>query len=273
VNTASFLLPGLSEVNFSITRITLDSNSPLNQNQSHIHSECEIYLNLSGNVAFEVEKHIYPISRGSVIITRPYEYHHCIYRSAGSHDHYWITFSAGENQELLKLFFRREKGADNLLILGEAELTRMCGILDALLEGSDQLQRQIDFLRLVQLLNSCKRASHTEYMQKMPRDVAAALQYMEDHLGDDLDMPTLAEVSGVSINSLERHFRRELGTTPHAMLRRMRLLDSMKYLREGKTVSEAALKSGFTDYSGYIQMFRREFGMTPRYYKEAYMLK
>ena len=57
------------------------------------------------------------------------------------------------------------------------------------------------------------------------------------------------------------------------MLRRMRLLDSMKYLREGKTVSEAALKSGFTDYSGYIQMFRREFGMTPRYYKEAYMLK
>ena len=32
--------------------------------------ECEIYLNLSGDVSFEVENRIYPVSPGTVILTR-----------------------------------------------------------------------------------------------------------------------------------------------------------------------------------------------------------
>jgi len=81
----------MSRVDFSINHLDIDAASSLNQNETHIHKECEIYLNLSGNVCFEVENHLYPISRGSVIITRPYEYHHCIYRSNARHEHFWIT--------------------------------------------------------------------------------------------------------------------------------------------------------------------------------------
>ena len=123
------LLSQMSKADCSISHIDLDAVSPLNQNESHIHAECEIYINLSGDVSFEVENRIYPVSRGSVIITRPFEYHHCIYHSNRSHEHFWITFSAKENDHFLRMFFGREKGKDNLILLDEEQLTSLCGIL------------------------------------------------------------------------------------------------------------------------------------------------
>ena len=85
---AKFIIPPISAVDFSISYLKIDATSPLNHNESHIHKECEVYINLSGDVSFEVENRIYPISRGSVIITRPYEYHHCIYRSNALHEYF-----------------------------------------------------------------------------------------------------------------------------------------------------------------------------------------
>lgn len=112
-------LPEISKAECSISHVVIDVASPLNENESHIHRECEIYVNLSGDVSFEVENRIYPVSRGSVIITRPFEYHHCIYHSNQLHEHFWITFSAGASDAFLAMFYGRGKGKDNLIILNE----------------------------------------------------------------------------------------------------------------------------------------------------------
>ena len=89
-----FALPGLSPVRFAINYAELDGQSALNHHETHIHKEYEIYLNLSGNVSFEVQSRLYPVSRGSVVLSKPYEYHRCVYHSDTLHRHYWIIFSA-----------------------------------------------------------------------------------------------------------------------------------------------------------------------------------
>ena len=134
MKSRKFTLDSMAEVTFSITYVDIDASSPLNHNEPHVHEECEIYLNLSGDVVFEVENSIYPISRGSVIVTRPYEYHHCIYQSNILHRHYWITFSGEYEEEFLTIFFHRQKGKNNLIILEEDKLNQMCEILEELLE-------------------------------------------------------------------------------------------------------------------------------------------
>ena len=100
----------------------------------------------------------------------------------------------------------------------------------------------------------------------LPDTVRRALQYMDDHLRQELRVEQLAGGIGVSVNTLERHFKAGLGVTPLEMLRRKRLFLSMMYLKSGSGVTEAALKSGFSDYSNYIQLFRKQFGMTPGQY-------
>lgn len=270
----SFSLPQMSAVDFSISYVDIDAESPLNHNESHIHKECEIYVNLSGDVSFEVENRIYPISRGSVIITRPYEFHHCIYRSNQIHKHYWITFSAEQSEEYLKMFFNRSKGSDNLIILEEDNLAKLCAAFDVLLKKeTDFLKRRIEFLRIFHILNDGKRVEHIDTIDGIPEDVMNALRYMDHHLTDEVDIKELSNHCSVSVNTLERHFRDALGASPFVMLRKKRLIASMEYLRNGESVSEAALKSGFSDYSNYIQLFRKQFGITPLRYKKNFEMK
>ena len=84
----------IKEFDFSISYLEYYKDNVNNINVSHFHEECEVYINLSGDVDFMVEDKIYPINAGDIIITRPFEYHHCIYRSNKLHKHFWILFSS-----------------------------------------------------------------------------------------------------------------------------------------------------------------------------------
>ena len=59
---------------------------------AHIHSFCEVYLNLSGDVSFVVEDSVYPVGRGDIIITKPNEVHRCVYHSDCVHEHFCLWF-------------------------------------------------------------------------------------------------------------------------------------------------------------------------------------
>lgn len=271
MKTKKLVLPSMSRVELSVSHVDPEVAYTLNQNESHAHETCEIYVNLSGDVAFEVENRIYPISRGSVIITRPYEYHHCIFLSQRHHEHIWITFSAREYDSFLGMFFSREKGQDNLILLEEPQLEALMELLRALLDNENNpLDQRIAFLQLMRILQAGKHATSQGDLSPMPPDVAAALRFMDDHLAEELDIGTIAGVCNVSINTLERHFQDTFHMTPFAMLRKRRLYASMGRLRSGASVAEAARESGFSDYSHYIQLFRRQFGITPLGYKKKF---
>ena len=271
MKTRSLTLSSISAAELSISHLDPDVPSALNHDESHIHSACEIYLNLSGDVAFEVENRIYPICRGSVVITRPYEYHHCIYLSDKRHEHFWITFSAEESDEFLKMFFGREKGKDNLILLDERQLDEICRVLEALLQNeTDPLKQRIDFLQILHILSDGKSEGHIGSVAQLPADVARALRFMDEHLSEDLDVQAIAAACNVSVTTLERHFKDAFHGTPFAVLRKKRLFCSMEHLRNGASVAEAALKSGFSDYSNYIQLFHKRFGFTPLQYKKKF---
>lgn len=265
VNRSVCKLPAIGQTELSISYVNIPGLSPRNHDEPHVHGECEIYINLQGDVSFEVENRIYPVRRGSVIITRPYEYHHCICHTDATHEHYWITFSAPEQEAALPVFYHREKGVGNLIELDDAALRQVCTLLERIQAQKEQPQRQrIDFLQLLTLLEDAEGGAPALLL---PETVEKALAYMEQHLAEDITAGDLAKHSNVSINTLERHFQQALGVTPMAQLRKRRLVASMAMLRKGASVSQAALQSGFADDSGYIRYFRKTFGMTPLTYK------
>lgn len=265
----TFTVPAMADMEFCVTKSELLVTTPDNSSASHIHKTCEVYVNLSGDVDFAVEDRLYPISRGSVVITMPYEYHHCIHRTSAPHEYYWITFSAEQHQDFLRLFFDREKGVGNRIVLSESALMALCDVLDALMQGvPDPLDRRIHVLHFFQILAKGARSSQADMLAKLPADVAAVMEYVDHHLCEDLTVQTLAALCHVSVNTLERHFRESLGISPFAFIRKKRLLESQMLLRSGASVTDAAQKSGFSDYSNYIQLFRKHFGITPGRYKK-----
>ena len=268
METNLFVIPGMQQINFSIVHTTLDRNSAFNHHELHIHRECEIYINLSGDVVFEVENRIYSIQKGSVVLVRPYAHHHCIYRSNERHEHYWITVSMDES--LLNMVLC-EENSENHWILPSTVLDELCVILQKLLDKNGSLMnRQVCFWKLMQILRDAADVDsiqNTEVALSQP--VRSALAFMEDHLNDDINIRQIADAASVSISTLYRCFKEELCASPVQVLRRNRLIASRKYLMLGLPVSEAAQRSGFNDYSNYIQLFRKQFGMTPMQYKRS----
>lgn len=87
---------------------------------------------------------------------------------------------------------------------------------------------------------------------------------------DFLERPTAAETidelartHGLARRTLERRFREETGMSFGMWRQKARLLDSIRLLAEGKSVTDAALECGYSSVSAFIAAFKGTFGYTP----------
>jgi len=79
--------------------------------------------------------------------------------------------------------------------------------------------------------------------------------------GETLDR--LSRHYGASRRTLERLFRHETGMSFGLWRQKVRLLHSVRLLSEGRSVTDAALETGYTSVSAFIAAFRHTFGCTP----------
>ena len=253
---------------FKINYDALDLRTRRDIDDHHVHQECEIYINISGDVSFMVEDRIYPISSGNVIITRPYEYHHCIYNSDAVHKHYWILFDPGGNEKFLDLFFKRKAGENNLIALSPEDGLELIGICRSMLDSEiSDAEQYFNFFRMIGLLNSGQRKKSIN--SKLPSELVSALDIINKNPGMPITVSQLADEVHVSINTLERYFKNNIGMTPTDYIRQKRLSLSAVLLTKGYSVRDACEMSGFPDYSHFIALFKKNFGMTPLKYKKA----
>lgn len=94
--------------------------------------------------------------------------------------------------------------------------------------------------------------------------------YIDAHLGDMLDVPTLCQQIGVSRSNLYRAFGAEGGVLRQIQARRLRRLRAL-LLDPGETrsVAELALAHGFADKSHFTRLFKQAFGLTPGAFRRA----
>jgi AraC-like DNA-binding protein len=100
-----------------------------------------------------------------------------------------------------------------------------------------------------------------------PFYVKRAEAFIHAHAAEDLTIGAIADAAGASERSLFYGFRRWRGTTPMAYLRELRLgrarRELLKARASGGTVSDAALRSGFTNFSQFTQAYKARYHETP----------
>ena len=248
--------------------IELDSHSPENVFDSHIHNECEIYINLSGDVSFVVENNIYPITPGSIIITRPFEYHHCVYHSNKLHKHFWFLFSAAGNEYLYDLFYNRKVGENNLLVLEKDKTNELISVCEKMtIRVESEFEKYFNFFKIINLIQNGTAPDRPVTLY--PDIVVNAMAYINDNLSYPISVSEISKEVNVSINTLERYFMRFLNVSPTSYIKKKRLSNAAKLLSEGYSVTEASEKSGFSNCSGFISLFRKTYGQTPYAYKKT----
>lgn len=258
--------PNVNSFGMSVSYKNLYPDKDISVLNSHFHEECEVYINLSGDVSFAVENKIYSVVPGNIIITRPYEYHHCIYHSKKQHKHFWILISPNGNEKFLDVFYNRKAGEGNLLTLNAQKTDELISLCHKMTESHTDAENYRNFFMFMNLLQNAEKVETND--KTYPADVLYALNYINKHFDETFVISDIAKEANVSINTLERHFNRIFNMSPTAYLRKKRLANSVKLLTEGKTVTEASMQSGFSDCSAFISLFKKAYGTTPFKYKK-----
>jgi AraC-like DNA-binding protein/quercetin dioxygenase-like cupin family protein len=95
-----------------------------------------------------------------------------------------------------------------------------------------------------------------------PRALKAADRVLKNP-ADAFSATMLARQCGLSARTLERLFSAETGMRFGLWRQKAKLLESIRVLVEGGSVTDAALESGYASVSAYIAAFKQTFGCTP----------
>ena len=96
------------------------------------------------------------------------------------------------------------------------------------------------------------------------------MEYIEDHLLEELHMPTIADVAGTSESEIQKTFYALTGMSIVEYVRRRRLtLAGFELQKKEKSVLEIALAYGYTSPDSFTRAFRQMHGTTPSAVKKG----
>ena len=101
--------------------------------------------------------------------------------------------------------------------------------------------------------------------------LSSITSYMKENYADDLSLEEVARIFGYSPNYLSRMFQKYAGITYKSYLQNVRLGYALKDLEKGKySITETALRCGFSGSKALARAFRKKYGMLPSEYKEMH---
>ena len=112
--------------------------------------------------------------------------------------------------------------------------------------------------------NPRKRKEEQDLYQKL-------LMYIDNHLEQDISLEHLAKKFYVSKYYIAHLFKRNTGISIHQYIMKKRLAACQNAILSNISISKAYLMFGFKDYSNFYRAFKKEFGISPKEYKDMKM--
>ena len=129
-------------------------------------------------------------------------------------------------------------------------------------------------LKFKELIFNLSLNPQNHQFRRMITDIAQTaktnLEYvMNQNFQYDLSLSALARLSGRSLSTFKRDFKKYFGTTPAKWLLQKRLSHSKGLiLNSNLNVSDISYESGFKNTSHFIRCFKKEYGITPAQLKK-----
>lgn len=105
--------------------------------------------------------------------------------------------------------------------------------------------------------------------EELFRLVHTAKEYIDENFVSDLNLDSLSTEAMISKYHFIRLFKSVFSYSPWQYLLQKRLLFSKNLIEKGRSITEVAFESGFTDVPSFSKAFKKQFGNSP----STYLLK
>lgn len=101
--------------------------------------------------------------------------------------------------------------------------------------------------------------------------IRKSLSYIRRHIGDEIDVATMAEMAFMSKDHFIRVFRLQTGSTPMAYIIRKKMESAeLQLITTDISVKQISTHLGYNDQSYFIKLFKKHTNLTPQQYREIH---
>ncbi|MHB8130276.1 MAG: AraC family transcriptional regulator [Mobilitalea sp.] len=245
----------------------------------HYHDFNKVIIFLSGNVNYSIEGKNYLLKPYDIILINAGEIHKPSVLDNSDYERIIIYVStqflntySDVKYNLNNCFECAKKEHSNVLrihSIDKSKLYQVCLELEHSFEDNSfakELYQKLLFLEFMIQLNRTVISNHINYLDSIHGNTKLLnlLNYINEHLAEDLTIDHLSEHFYLSRYYLMHFFKEETGYTIGNYITEKRLLLAKNLVQNGSTITEACFQSGFKNYSTFSRAFKKAYNTIPK---------
>jgi AraC-like DNA-binding protein len=257
----------------------IKTNNPHNMRIQHYHDTYEIYLQVSGRRSLFHNNICYTLEQGDLVIFKPFDIHYTESRDSNYYERYVVNFHADSLACILtkgeiRLLFETLDSC--VMHLNPEEALDVFGCFQKIESYSKKkglLSEKLLYsavFQLIMLLSSLPKTSRITSGQDVPEEIVTALQYIDQHYKENIDLDAISDILHMSKYHFCRLFHNTTGATFLQYLYNIRLTKVHNLLLEtSMTLTEIAAQTGFSSNSHLSRVFQKVYQTSPREFRKA----
>ncbi len=254
----------------------------------HMHDYYEFYIFMEGDAQIEIEGEKRPLESGQICLLPPGVTHRSVVTDTGKPYRrfvFWISkdYASRLMQESPDYVYLMQQASSS----GRYVFTYSGKAFPLILSKAIRLLEEVNGNRYGRnaALSLCANdliltLNRSVYEEEHPQEAGEEtdllqmlIQYIETHLDEELSLEALSRQCHVSKYYMAHFFQKNLGISVHQYISGKRLEACRTAILAGEEITKVYTEYGYSDYSAFFRAFRKEFGYSPKEYREIYQDK
>lgn len=254
--------------------------------QPYFHEFYEVYLSQTDHMLMLVNDRLYHVNKNDLLVFNHFDLHNVTLQDNQYYDRIIALFDpeyvqslSTEQTNLTACFENRTDSFCHVRHLDQEQaqflsekLNEIQKIQDSTQYGDDVLKKMllVHILIFVNRLYSGDAPQMQHAVSPEYQKIGLIVQYINDHLDEDLSLDRLSALFFISKYHLCHTFKLATGHTIHEFITFRKMLKASKMLRCGSTISEICDQLGYQHSCHFITTFKKNVGITPKKYAQKF---
>lgn len=256
--------------------------------KSHTHDYYEFYFFLGGDIKMHIDKNTFVPVPGTMMVIPPGVPHYATLTNGESPYRrfvFWVTEdflgTLGSISEDYRFLADRAKKSGTFFMhkFTEIAFNSLQGKVFSLIDEINSERFGRDAKILISVSDFMLSLNRAVYESENPTQndsdseslYHSIILYIETHIDEDLSLDELSEKFHVSKYHISHLFTKTNGLPLHKYIIKKRLGMCLDAILSGQDISAVSSGYGFSDYSVFYRAFVKEYGKSPKQYKDEIM--